>query len=246
MPILATSPSPPARAPAIAATLAVHLLLVALWFGAQAPRPRVAHDGPRIQWVVLAPPVPAMRSRPPPPPSPAPARSRANAPAPAAERAPARATAMAPQHSPSETAAAAPLVLVPTPAVAPPGPPAAALSADGPARGNVDVLAQARRDIGKIAIELGKEKPGLLHAPLNNAQTRLAAGIDKATRAPHLFEAPRVELVQDQGGYDRRIYKVKGALGTYCITIESNHAPDGLDTMKNGIQPKLTTCPREE
>lgn len=218
MPPLVTSPSRPARGPAIAATLAVHLLLAGLWFGAQSPRPRVQRDGPRIQWINL--PLPT-QARPP--------------------------AAQATRNGATQAAAPAPLVLVPSAPSAPPAPAAASTqpAADATQAG-ADVLAQARRDIGKIAIELGKEKPGLLHAPLNTAQTRLAAGIDKATRAPHLFEAPKVELVQDQGGYDRRIYKVKGALGTYCITVESNHAPDGLDAMKRGIQQKITTCPREE
>jgi hypothetical protein len=50
----------------------------------------------------------------------------------------------------------------------------------------------------------------------------------------------------DQGQYGRRIYKVKGAFGTYCIYNETNHAPDGLDAMKNGLHPKIMSCPREK
>ena len=240
MPTLATSPSRPARGPAIAATLTVHLLLVGLWFGAQSPRPRVQRDGPRIQWINLQLPT---RARPPAAPASSPALARARVDAPAHANAPAQAA----RNGAAQAAAPAPLVLAPSAPSAPPAPAAASTQPAGDAaQAGADVLTQARRDIGKIAIELGKEKPGLLHAPLNTAQTRLAAGIDKATRAPKLFEAPRVELVQDQGGYDRRIYKVKGALGSYCITVESNHAPDGLDAMKRGIQQKITTCPREE
>ena len=46
----------------------------------------------------------------------------------------------------------------------------------------------------------------------------------------------------DPGGYGRRIYKVVGAMGTYCITVESNHAPGGQDVIRRGIQTKTTDC----
>jgi hypothetical protein len=226
MPTLAILPNRPARGPAVAATLAVHLLLVALWFGAQAPRPDALASGPRIQWIDVAVPV---RVRPPVP-----------APAPAAARAAATVRGATVAITPTP-----PVGVAAEPAPAPPAMPAVQPD-PAPARSGADVLAQARRDIGKIAGPLGKESPGQFHAPLSSAQSRLAAGIDSATRAPRIYEAPQVTVVQDQGGYDRRIYKVKGALGTYCITVESNHAPDGLDAMKRGIQQKIMTCPREE
>lgn len=190
-----------------------------LWFGAQAPHLPVPPGGPLIQWINLPPP-------------PLPSRARPRAPTP-----PRSAT---PAFTPP------PLVKVPTAPGAPPSQPSPPDAAPVPEPAGADVLSRARQDIGRIASALGKESPALFHAPLSTAQTRLAAGIDNATRAPRFYEAPRVELVQDQGGVDRRIYKVKGALGTYCVTVESNHAVDGLDQMKNGIHQKSMTCPREE
>lgn len=63
---------------------------------------------------------------------------------------------------------------------------------------------------------------------------------------PRPGEAPKIEEIIDPGGYGRRRYRVISSTGTYCITYESNHAPDGLDAMANGIKPKITTCPRDE
>ena len=61
-----------------------------------------------------------------------------------------------------------------------------------------------------------------------------------------LYEAPKVTEIIDPGGYGRRRYRVVGARGTYCITVESNHAPDGIDSMQHGIKPKRTNCPPHE
>lgn len=86
----------------------------------------------------------------------------------------------------------------------------------------------------------------LIKAPPNTAQTRLAKEFDAAAAvvANRWYEKPKVETLLDSGGYGRRIYRVTGANGTYCITVESNHAPDGLDIMKDGIRQKLTDCGR--
>lgn len=129
----------------------------------------------------------------------------------------------------------------PAPAAAPATPGAAA-----PSRSADDILQQAKRDIGKIDQDLRTNtfQGKLIQAPADSPAIRLKKGFDEAAAVTpnKWFEKPKVETLLDAGGYSRRINRVRGALGTYCITTESNHAPDGLDIMKNGIQQKLTTC----
>lgn len=111
------------------------------------------------------------------------------------------------------------------------------------------MLEQAKRDVGKVYGELKKERrKGLISAPADTAQKRFERGVaEAADLAPNKwYEAPKVQEILDEGGYGRKRYRVVGAGGTYCVTYESNHAPDGLDTMRNGIKPKLTNCPPHE
>ena len=218
MPTSPLSAFRPSRSSAAAATIALHLALIGLWQLAKV-RQVTAPDAdrtPPIQWIKLPPP--------------APVQARHDEPAPPRAAA-ARAAAIA--AKPATAAEPPALTLVPAPA-------------EPPARSAADILGQARRDAGKIDRELRKESLNQIHAPADTPMTRLAAGIDAATAAPKLWEAPRVSDEMDQGQYGRRIYKVKGALGTYCIYNETNHAPDGLDSMKNGLHPKIMTCPREK
>ena len=211
----------PSRSAAVAATIALHLALIGMWQFARMARPPPpdAESAVPIQWIKLSPP-PRVQA----PPSVPVQRPSARPAAP--------------------TAPPAPSVPPPITLAAPPEPlPAPAAPAT---RNAEDILRQARRDIGKIDQDLRKESPGQIRAPADTALTRLAAGIESATAPPKLWQAPKIENVQDQGGYDRRIYKVTTGAGVYCIYYESNHAPDGLDSMKRGIPPKIMSCPREK
>lgn len=211
------------RLGALALTLAVHLLLV---FGWQMARqvPQGGPDAPReaIEWRWIKPPAPAI---------PAPPKPRAVA----AERAEPH-----PVSRPPEVISASPPAVItpdaqPAPAAAPP-------SAD-------DMLQQAKRDVGKIDRDLRHESRAKgIKAPVVSAQTRLERGIEHAAdMAPNRwYQAPKVKEIIDPGGYGRRRYRVVGANGIYCVTYESNHAPDGLDSMKNGIVPKRTNCEEHE
>jgi hypothetical protein len=114
---------------------------------------------------------------------------------------------------------------------------------------STSVLDQAKLDIGAIDRELQKEsKNGKIRAKPVTAQMRLVRGMQRAhDMAPNKwYEAPKVTEIIDPGGYGRRRYRVVGARGEYCITIESNHAPDGIDSMQHGIKPKLTNCDSDE
>ncbi|MES2016512.1 MAG: hypothetical protein V4484_08445 [Pseudomonadota bacterium] len=211
---------PDRRLTGMTITFALHLALLCAWQLARQPHKHAeADDASRIQWVRIAAP------RPPKPPALPPVRVR-SAPAPV-QHAIASAT---PPTEPPEVAAPV--------AIAAPAAPSAE-----------QMLQQARRDLGKIDRDLRKEFPGSrIKAPSDSPQLRLAKGIEHAAEMapPRWFEAPKVTEIIDPGGYGRRRYRVITGGGTYCVTYESNHAPDGLDTMKNGIKPKITNCPPDE
>lgn len=227
-----TPPRAARRYAAIALTLLAHALLVLGWQHARRLPPADQGDSPRIQWVAVAPPAPEPAPPPappaPPPPRPAVARS-ASAPA-TARTVPQQEAARAAPPAPSDS----------------PAPPAVAVEAPAPSA--ADILRQARSSIGKIDQELRKAHPGQpITAPVSNGATRLAQGLQAAADAApnRWYEAPKVTEIIDPGPYSRRRYRVVGADGTYCITVESNHAPDGLDIAK-GIQHKKTNCEKSE
>jgi len=85
-------------------------------------------------------------------------------------------------------------------------------------------------------------------SPSLDAWRRFEKGVERAGELapPRPGEAPKIEEIIDPGGYGRRRYRVISATGTYCITYESNHAPDGIDSLANGIKPKITTCPKDD
>ncbi|MES2153338.1 MAG: hypothetical protein V4508_26450 [Pseudomonadota bacterium] len=211
---------PDRRGLGLAATALLHLLLIAAWLHA---RHAATPDGPgpaRIQWVRIAPPAP--------PAAPTPVRMP-----------------LAHHVAPSIAATRPPFAMAP---IAPEAAPAA-VPAAAPALNHDQWLKLAKESIGQIDQQLRAAKPGQpITAPASTPQTRLAKGInDAADAAPNRwFEAPKVTEIIDPGGYGRRRYRVVGALATYCITIESNHAPDGLDVIKNGSKPKITNCEANE
>lgn len=109
---------------------------------------------------------------------------------------------------------------------------------------------QARATVEKMdaAKPLPESTRPLSASPQMAAWKRFEKGIERAAELapPRPGEAPKIEEIIDPGGYGRRRYRVISATGTYCITYESNHAPDGLDSMANGIKPKITACPKDE
>ena len=109
---------------------------------------------------------------------------------------------------------------------------------------------QARAAVEKMDAEkpLPESTRPYTATPQQEAWKRFEKGIERAAELapPRPGEAPKIEEIIDPGGYGRRRYRVTSAMGTYCITYESNHAPDGIDSMANGIKPKITTCPPNE
>jgi hypothetical protein len=204
----------------LALTAALHLGLFYCWLHARRLVPPQPQDrSPAIQWLWLKPPAPVERQRS----------------VPKAETAPGpRAHTSAPAQA----------------SIAPTAPQAApAVSNPAPAESAEDMLEQARRDVGRVYGQLKKERSkGFISAPQDTAQKRFERGMaEAADLAPNKwYEAPKTQEIIDPGGYGRKRYRVVGAGGTYCVTYESNHAPDGLDTMRNGIRPKITNCPPHE
>lgn len=214
----------------IGMSLAVHLLLILLW---QTSRPvPVADDTVREMQFVRVLPVPEVFKRPPPVPalpSPSPARRPA---APQAQ-------AQLPQR-PSAPVAPTADTVSPVESIASPA---------APAPSAADLLQQAKAAVGGIDSALRKENPRRgIQAPVVTATMKLQRGIARAAEmAPNKwYEAPKASEVLDPGGYGRRRYRVTTALGTYCVTYESNHGPDGRDTMRDGIPPKKTNCDPDE
>jgi len=236
---------PPARRPAgLALTVLVHLVLLAGWQMSRHAPPADGRPEPgrtAIQWIRLAP----VEPRPPTPARPAgtPPRARAITPAP---------SSAAPAATPAPTTPA-PITLVPAaPASATPDTPAQpgatapqdALQAPAsPAQPSTarDILQRARRDAGAIDRALRKENNPYIVAPLDSPQIRMRNKMQAAHDAvpPRAWEAPAVEELGNESGAP--VTRVRGALGTYCLTARSPGA--GIDAFerKGGI--RRTACP---
>jgi len=215
----------------IGLSLAVHALLLGLW---QLSRPAAVpeNDEPRrIQFLRLLP---------------APERTAPVLPSPVQSAAPIARGAPAARATPPVEPQP-----VPEPA-AESNVPAATPIADAPPAPTVssaDLLRAARAEAGAADRALRAENPRRgIRAPVETAQMKLERGIAHAAEmAPNRwYQAPKTQEILDPGGYGRRRHKVITANGTYCVTYESNHGPDGRDTMRDGIQPKLTNCPPHE
>jgi hypothetical protein len=204
----------------LALTVCVHLLLLYGWHLSNRVSVDRSEAGNRIQWLLAPePPKPAIAPRP-----------------------------MVP------TATVSPrLRLPPTPALqreAMPSVPYDELVEEEtvPAPG-ISMMERARSAVGGIDRALQEaNKSKLIRAKPVSTQMRLERAMQKAhDMAPNRwYQPPKVTEIIDPGGYGRRRYRVVGANGTYCITIESNHAPDGIDSIQHGIKPKVTKCDDDE
>ena len=219
----------------VAATLAVHLALLALWLVArEVKQDNEGVPAETMQWVDIRPRKVA-------PAKPPPIR-QAETPVP---------------RRPAAAKPSAPSVAVTAPAVPPPvaqlpqvQQPARESSSDAPASKSADDIMQlARRDIGTINKELKQQYPArTIRAPIDTAQKRLVKGIELAHELapPKWYQPAKVKELIDPAGYGRKRYRVTTAMGTYCMTYESNHSPDGRDPMTRNTAPKLTNCDTDQ
>jgi hypothetical protein len=108
------------------------------------------------------------------------------------------------------------------------------------------------RDAVREAAAMESPAPAKVEAPVKFGKTEARQKqIDRLFQQaadaapPKLYEAPKITEYNDGSPYGRRIYKVTTAMGTYCIKYETNHAPDGIDIGRQGLQSKVGMCPVE-
>ncbi|WP_133250710.1 hypothetical protein [Janthinobacterium sp. 78] len=198
-------PPLPRRAPGL---LLIVLLHAGLAYVIVQSRPRIASDenlpqGPAISWLRHTLPVPP---KPLPLPSIKPATARVprlpNLPilAPVSRPPPAANVAQAPAPATPEA-----ITLVPPPSAA-------------------EILAQAKRDVGKIDRELRKEFPQRGEQKLDDTGfKRMQQGFAEAYAAvpPKWYEASKIEEVGANAAKGSRTYKITSALGTLCVTTRA-------------------------
>lgn len=210
---MTTFAAPYRRAPGL---LLITVLHMALLYAFLQTRRQPDHDnaprGPAIQWLRQTPPpararpagkpaaarlaAPLARPRPAPPlPGPVPVQIPAPVPAPAASQ--------------LEAAAAVPPAA--EPAI--------------PARpGAADILAQAKRDVGKIDKDLRKEFPQRGVEKFDDTGfKRMQQGFADAYAAvpPKWYEASKIEEIGANEARGSRTYKITSALGTLCVTTRA-------------------------
>lgn len=100
-----------------------------------------------------------------------------------------------------------------------------------------NMILNAKRDIGKIDRELRKAYPTLSNPTSDTAQSRFEKALAAAAK-------PRSLTTEDFTLADgRKMTKVIGPAGTYCIFSELASASDGIDHLQNGMKTRTTSCP---
>ena len=211
---MTTFAAPYRRAPGL---LLITVLHMALLYAFLQTRRQPDHDnaprGPAIQWLRQTPPPPA-RARPAGKPAAARlaaplAMPRPAPPLPGPVPAPVQIPVPAPAASQLEAAAAVPPAA--EPAI--------------PARpGAADILAQAKRDVGKIDKDLRKEFPQRGGEKFDDTGfKRMQQGFAEAYAAvpPKWYEASKIEEIGANEARGSRTYKITSALGTLCVTTRA-------------------------
>ena len=93
-----------------------------------------------------------------------------------------------------------------------------------PAPSAAEILAQAKRDVGKIDRELRKELPQRGEQKLDDTGfKRMQQGFAEAYAAvpPKWYEASKIEEVGANAARGSRTYKITSALGTLCVTTRA-------------------------
>ena len=205
MPSMTSLPPLPRRAPGL---LLIVLLHAGLAYVIVQSRPRLASDenlpqGPAISWLRHTLPAP-------PKPLPLPSIKPAAARVPRLPSLPILAPVNRPLPAASVTQAPAPAT--PEAITVPPAPSAA------------DILAQAKRDVGKIDRDLRKEFPQRGGEKFDDTGfKRMQQGFAEAYAAvpPKWYEASKIEEVGANEARGSRTYKITSALGTLCVTTRA-------------------------
>ena len=217
---MTTFAAPYRRAPGLLLITVLHLaLLYAFLQTRRQPDHDDAPRGPAIQWLRQTPPAPA-RARPAPRPAGKPATARQAAPLARPRPAPPLPGPVpAPVQIPAPVPAPAASQLEAAAAVPPAAEPAI------PARpGAADILAQAKRDVGKIDKDLRKEFPQRGVEKFDDTGfKRMQQGFAEAYAAvpPKWYEASKIEEIGANEARGSRTYKITSALGTLCVTTRA-------------------------
>jgi hypothetical protein len=224
MPSMTSLPPLPRRAPGL---LLIVLLHAGLVYVIVQSRPRLASDenlpqGPAISWLRHTLPAP-----PKPLPLPLPSIKPATARVPRLPSLP----IVAPVSRPLPIASVA---QAPAPAPAPVTPEAITVT---PAPSAAEILAQAKRDVGKIDKDLRKDFPQRGEQKLDDTGfKRMQQGFAEAYAAvpPKWYEASKIEEFGANAARGSRTYKITNALGTLCVTTGAG---------KNG-ETMIGNCPK--
>ena len=200
-------PPLPRRAPGL---LLIVLLHAGLAYVIVQSRPRLASDenlqqGPAISWLRHT--LPAA-----PKPLPLPSIKPAAARVPRLPSLPILAPVSRPLPAASVAQAPAPAPVTPEAITVTPAPSAA------------EILAQAKRDVGKIDRELRKEFPHRGEEKFDDTGfKRMQQGFAEAYAAvpPKWYEASKIEEVGANAAKGSRTYKITSALGTLCVTTRA-------------------------
>ena len=200
----------PGRAPGL---LLIILLHVGLAYVVLQSRPRAVADenlpqGPAITWLrytAPAPPKPA--PAPLPTPKPAARVPRLTMPVPVSRPLPAPAVEQVPAPATPEA-----ITVIPPPSAA-------------------DILAQAKRDVGKIDKDLRKEFPQRGGEKFEDTgYKRMQQGFAEAYAAvpPKWYEASKIEEIGANEAKGSRTYKITSALGTLCVTTRAGKSGETM------------------
>lgn len=99
-----------------------------------------------------------------------------------------------------------------------------------------DIIQNAKRDIGKIDKELRRSFPSSMQLPPTSTQSRLEKGIAAAGKP--VSQALAERTLSD----GRRVTKVAGPNGIYCVTHDSVGATGGIDFIQRGMSARVTNC----
>ncbi|CAN5187349.1 hypothetical protein BH11PSE11_BH11PSE11_19740 [soil metagenome] len=100
-----------------------------------------------------------------------------------------------------------------------------------------EILQNSRNAIGKIDRELRQAYP--VRSPIDKPLPQ--SRFEQALSAAGVQRSLDTETIVLADG--RRMTKVKGPNGTYCVISEVNNGADGRDSMKDGVRSKTVNCP---
>ena len=106
------------------------------------------------------------------------------------------------------------------------------------------IVNAAMRDLGKIHKELRKGQAATsLRAAPDSARQRLQRGFEAAHQAApnKWYQAAKVEDITPPGMDERKIYRITGVLGTYCVRYaDKNRADQGKANVGEAL---IGACP---